>query len=98
MFFGSAKSKKWCPFAPIRRLVGPPNGAYSEFPDSLWSSTLAIWVRQDGSLTAYPLKERPSQAGYTPRFAISPTNLAAAPRKGATVRHLARFAGSVAVL
>jgi hypothetical protein len=25
-----------CSFAPFRRPVGPRNGAYSEFPDSLW--------------------------------------------------------------
>ena len=33
--FGGTKRQKRCSFAPIRRLVGPRNGAYSEFPDSL---------------------------------------------------------------
>jgi hypothetical protein len=40
--FGGAKRPKWCSLAPFRTLAGPCNGAYSEFPDSLSSSTLSI--------------------------------------------------------
>jgi hypothetical protein len=42
--FGGAKRPKWCSLAPFRTLAGPCNGAYSEFPDSLWKGNSPKFV------------------------------------------------------
>jgi hypothetical protein len=48
-----------------------------------------------GSLTAHPLKERPCQRAYTPRFSDLGDEARSGALKGATPRLLARFPGSI---